>query len=342
MVFFETRQDEKNFFKRRLKQYQVSFFHNILDLKELECVDDVEILSVFVHSNITASVIESLPNLKLIATRSTGFNHIDLEACRKRRITVANVPVYGENTVAEHTFALILALSRNVYKAYVRTIRNNFSMEGLQGFDLKDKTIGVIGAGHIGLHVIRMAKGFGMHALAYDVRKNPFLAEVLRFKYVSLEELLAQSDVISLHAPYNKHTHHLINRENIRLIKKGALLVNTARGELIDTDALVKALDEGILSGAGLDVLEGEDLFLEDQALLSPGVTREILENVVMNNILLRREDVVITPHIGFNSREAAQRIMETTLGNIQAFLAGTPENVVSIVASRQSSVVST
>jgi len=330
IVFFETRQEEKNFFKNRFKDYKVEYYPDTIDLQDLEQVRDVEILSVFVHSNVNISVLKKLPNLKLIVTRSTGFNHIDLEACRERGILVANVPVYGENTVAEHTFALILALSRNVHKAYVRTIRNNFSMEGLQGFDLKDKTIGVIGAGHIGLHVIRMAKGFGMHALAYDVVKNPFLAEVLRFKYVSLEELLSGSDVISLHAPYNRNTHHMISMENIKLIKKGAILVNTARGELVDTDALVKALDEGILSGAGLDVLEGENLFLEDQALLSPGVSRETLQNVVLNNILLRREDVVITPHIGFNSREAAQRIMETTLDNIRAFLAGQPENVVS------------
>ncbi len=143
---------------------------------------------------------------------STGFDHIDLAECRKRKIKVANVPYYGENTVAEHTFALILSLSRNIHRAYIRALRGDHSIEGLKGFDLKGKTLGVIGAGHIGLHVIRIAKSFGMNVLAYDTRENRFLAEVLDFQYVPLEFLLKKSDIITLHVPYNKNTHHLSER----------------------------------------------------------------------------------------------------------------------------------
>jgi len=231
--------------------------------------------------------------------------------------------------VAEHTFGLILALSRNIHRAHVRTSRGDFSLEGLMGFDLKGKTIGVIGAGRIGLHVVRMAKGFGMEVLAFDTRQDHFLAEVLGFGYVTLEELLARSDVISLHAPYNAATHHLIDRERLARIKRGAILINTARGGLIDTAALVWALDEGIVGGAGLDVLEGEDIIKEETQLLTSSQSTEKLQLLLSNHILRNRENVVLTPHIGFNSREALLRILDSTVENILSFASGKPTNVV-------------
>ncbi len=325
---------EKDYFRKSLrKDCSLTFFEETLTEENFESfkneLEDTEVLSIFVYSEITDKVLEAIPGLKLIATRSTGYDHIDVEACKKRNVLVSNVPVYGENTVAEHTFALILALSRNVHKAYFRTTREKFDLKGLQGFDLKDKTLGVIGAGHIGLHVIRMAKGFGMDVLAYDVNKQPFLAEIMDFNYVSLERVLKESDVITLHAPLNEHTHYLINKENIKLIKRGALLINTARGELIDTEALLMALEEGIVSGAGLDVLEGENLIQEEQRLFSPHFPQEMLQKFVRNQLLLNREDVVITPHIGFFSREAIQRIRRTTVKNIRSFLRGSPRYVV-------------
>jgi D-lactate dehydrogenase len=243
---------------------------------------------------------------------------------------VSNVPSYGENTVAEHTFALILALSRNLHKAYVKTIKGDFSLTGLQGFDLKGKTLGVIGAGHIGLHVIKMARGFGMSVLVHDSRKNVFLSEVLDYDYVELEELLRRSDIVSLHVPYLASTHHLMNRDRFTQMKRGALLINTARGGLIDTEALVWALDQGIVGGAGLDVLEGEELVKEERQLLAQDFPKEKLATAVRNHILLHRENVVITPHIAFDSKEALQRILETTCDNINGFLAGRPVNVVS------------
>ena len=290
---------------------------------------DAAILSVFVHSQVTAEVLDAMPRLRMIATRSTGYDQIDLATCNRRGIPVANVPRYGENTVAEHTFGLILSLSRKIHKAYQRTVAGDFSLLGLEGFDIKGKTIGVVGAGSIGLHVVRIAKGFGMQVITFDVRPNPLIAEVLGFDYVSLDELFARADIITLHAPYSAATHHLINMESIRRIKRGALLINTARGALVDTEALLAALDEGILSGAGLDVLEGEDLTDDEERLLHGPESGEQLRQLIRRHILLRRPDVVITPHMAFYSQEAMARILETTVENIRAFLAGSPQNVV-------------
>ncbi len=329
-VFFEAASWEKRYLTRALKPAHVSarFVSKPLIDDAFALAANAEIVSVFIYSKLVSSVLRRLPKLRLIATRSTGFDHIDLSACKKRKITVCNVPSYGENTVAEHTFALILALSRNIHKAYVKTIKGDFSLEGLQGFDLKGKTLGVVGAGHIGLHVIKMAKGFGMKVLVFDVKKNVFLSEVLDYQYVPLEALLRSSDIVSLHTPYMASTHHLMNRNTFGMMKRGALLINTARGSLVDTDALVWALDQGIVAGAGLDVLEGEDLVKEERQLLSKDFSKEKLATALRNHILLHRENVVITPHIAFDSREALQRILETTANNISSFLAGTPVNV--------------
>lgn len=294
-----------------------------------------EVLSVFIYSRVTAALLRKLPRLRLVATRSTGFDHVDLAACRRRKVAVANVPSYGENTVAEHTFALILALSRKVHQAYYRTSRGDFSLEGLQGFDLKGKTLGVVGTGHIGMHAVRIAKGFAMEVIAYDPAPSQLAAEALGFGYVPFDELLARSDIISLHAPYNASTRHMIGEEALRKVKRGALLINTARGGLVDTEALTRALDQGALSGAGLDVLEGEELIKEERQILSHEFPLERLKTLLQNHILINRENVVITPHIAFNSREAFLRILSTTVSNVQGFLAGSPRNLVAPPPSR-------
>ena len=200
---------------------------------------------------------------------------------------------------------------------------------GLIGFDIKNKTLGVIGAGHIGLRVIRIAQGFGMNILVFDTKRDAFLSEVLGFKYVSMEELLKKSDIITLHVPYNKYTHHLINSENIRLIKKGSILINTSRGGVVETEALISALDKKILSGAGLDVLEGEKLIKEEKQLLHDMKKSEELRELARDHILLNKENVVFTPHIAFYSREALERILKTTAHNILAFLNNKPQNTV-------------
>jgi D-lactate dehydrogenase len=332
VVFFEVAPWERRFLARALKAEGLTprFATEPLSEETLRLASGARILSIFIYSRLTAALLKRLPHVQLVATRSTGFDHIDLRACRQRRVSVANVPSYGENTVAEHTFALILSLSRNVHKAYVKTIKGDFSLTGLQGFDLKGKTLGVVGSGHIGMHVIKMAKGFGMDILACDVRKDLFLSEVLDFRYVPLEVLLRRSDIVSLHLPDAPSTHHIMNRRTFGVMKRGALLINTARGGLVDTDALVWALDEGIVGGAGLDVLEGEELVKEERQLLSKDFPKEKLATALKNHILLHRENVVITPHIAFDSREALQRIVETTVTNITSFLSGSPTNLVS------------
>lgn len=329
MAFFEVEEWERGFLSTALMGHDLYFYRQPLDEKLVNKAKDAEIVSVFIRSTVSRAVLDKLPKLRLVVTRSTGYDHIDVAAATEKGVAVSNIPFYGENTVAEHTFGLILALSRNIHKAYLRTAAGDFSLEGLQGFDLQGKTIGVVGAGSIGLRVIRIAKGFGMRVLAYDVCESRLIAEVLSFRYVSLNELLRNSDIISLHAPYNPSTHHLINRDTVRLIKRGAILVNTARGGLVDTDALMWALDNGIISGAGLDVVEGEELIQEEKQLLSAPKAEEKLRQVVRQHILLRREDVVITPHIGFFSRDALRRIMETTVANITTFLHGQPQNLV-------------
>ena len=288
-------------------------------------VPDVDALSVFIHSQVTPQVLEGLPHLKFIATRSTGFDHIDLDACLSRGIVVSNVPSYGENTVAEHTMALLLMLARKVHQSVLQVRSGRVDLAELTGFDLQGKTIGVIGAGHIGLHVIRIARGFGMRVLAYDVRSDPFLADLLGFAYVSMDQLLAESDIVTLHCPLTEKTEHLMGRAQIGRMKRGALLINTSRGGLVDTDALVGALESGRLGGAGLDVLEGEELIKEDKQLLAQPVDVERLRTAVRNRVLLARDDVVFTPHNAFNSREALVRILEVTLANLEAYRAGQP-----------------
>lgn len=301
-------------------------------LQEVEIEDPrgITVLSPFIHSRVDAAALARLPDLKLVTSRSTGVDHIDLDACRARGITVCNVPTYGANTVAEHTFALILALTRRVHKAYEQTVRGKFSIEGLRGIDLRDRTLGVIGTGSIGTHVVRIALGFQMRVVAYDVKPIAHMADALGFEYVSLESLLKQSDIVTLHCPYTDETHHLINAERLALMKPGAILINTARGALVDTEALVEALRSGRLGGAGLDVLEEEAAIREEGQMLSSRYDAETLQSVVQNTILMRMDNVIITPHIAFNSEEALDKILDTTVENVAAFAAGRPQNVVS------------
>lgn len=297
------------------------------DLTDLNAL----ILCTFIESRIGEAELNRFPAVKLIATRSTGFDHIDLTAAKARGIVVANVPFYGENTVAEFTIALLLALSRRIIDADERVRETGtFSPTGLRGFDLAGKTIGVVGTGHIGAHVIRMAQGFGMKVIGFDAYPNTEISHALNFPYVSLPELLAASDIVTLHVPYNEHTHHLINRENIRIIKKGAYLINTARGAIVETQALIEALQSGRLAGAGLDVLEEEgDLADEVVFLTAPHPREEELRTVLKNHYLINHPRVIVTPHIAFNTTEAVERILNATILNIQNFAVGSPTNIV-------------
>ena len=245
--------------------------------------------------------------------------------------SVVSVPFYGENTVAEFAFALLLTLSRKTYDAYDRIAETgSFSQEGLRGFDLKGKTIGVIGTGHIGLNIVSMAKGFNMNIIAFDPFPKEEKAQELGFSYVSLDELLAGSDVITIHTPYTDSTHHMINTGNIEKIKKGAYLINTARGAVIETQAIVEALEKNILSGAGLDVLEEEGDMKDEITLLNSKHPKlEELKNVLSNHYLIDHPRVIITPHIAFNTDEAIKRILDTTADNINSFVNGEIKNSV-------------
>jgi len=290
---------------------------------------DSEIISVFVNSKVDKKTLSKLPRLRFITTNSTGFDHIDLAECNRRRIKVSNVPFYGENTVAEHTFALILALSRKIVRSVNRTKRGSLARSGLRGFDLKGKTIGVVGTGHIGQHVIRMAHGFEMKMLAFDLKKDHTLENHYPLKYVSLEKLLRESDIVSLHAPYNKATHHLINKNNVKFFKKSALLINTARGGLVDSKALLVALQRGQLAGAGLDVLEEEGAISED-SLAAKGIDSQELQVILAGHKLISLDNVIVTPHNAFNSEEAVNRIISTAADNIKSWKKGKPVNLVS------------
>jgi D-lactate dehydrogenase len=324
IALFELEPWEQEYMRQKLGKYELVFFHHPMAPAIIPKIKDCSIVAVFVYSPINKEEIDSLPKLKMIATMSTGFDHIAIDEAKKNNIAVCNVPAYGENTVAEHTFALILNLSRKVDDAIQKTRKGDFTLEGLRGFDLKGKTLGVIGCGNIGKHVIRIARGFEMDVLVFDLCKDMKLAKSLGFRYASLEDIYKKSDIITLHVPYNQHTHHLIDKKAISMMKKGVYLINTARGGIVDTEALIFGLDKKIVAGAGLDVLEGECLIKEERQLLRKEFHNECdLKTQLEDHILLNKENVLVTPHNAFNSTEALHRIMDTTIENIQSFLKG-------------------
>ncbi len=329
--FFEVREDwERERIEEGLPEHTVVQTGEPLTAGTAQAAREAEVVSVFVRSEVDRPVLERLESVRLVAVRATGFDRIDVEACAERGVVVANVPRYGENTVAEHTFGLILNLSRRIHMAHQRTRRGDFSLEGLEGVDLRGRTLGVVGAGNIGLRVIRIGRAFEMDVLVYDVAPEPLLAEVLGFRYAPLEEVLERSDVVTLHVPATPATHHLLDRERLGRMRRGALLINTARGAVVDSEALLWALEQGIVAGAGLDVLEGEELLAEERLAYRTPESEAHLRELVYNHFLLKRDDVIITPHMAWFSREARERILATTIANIRAWEAGRPIHVVS------------
>ena len=315
ITFFEINDIEKERFSKNLNGHTLRFFEETIQNVKQEKYLDSDVISVFIHSKVDEKMIDKCENLKLIATRSTGTDHIDLNYANSKNIQVKNVALYGENTVAEHTFALMLSLSRKIHESYIETARGNFSTTGLMGFDLKGRTIGIIGGGRIGLHVARMARSFGMHVRVYDINKDNFMAELINFTYLPLEELLNVSDIISLHVPLNTHTYHIINKKTISKMKDGVLIINTARGGLINNVDLIDALEDGKIYGAGLDVLEGEEFLFEEN--ISNSHIENAAKVIVESTLLAKMPNVVITPHNAFNSIEAVHRIIDTTIENI-------------------------
>lgn len=332
IAFFEVEPWEKDYLRKKLKGFKLWFSAKKLQQEDEKNFHDADAISIFINSPVTKKEVAALPKLKFIATRSTGFDHIDLAQAKKKKITVSNVPYYGENTVAEHTMALLLALSRKIVPSAQQTQHGDFRTNSkLRGFDLKGRTLGIIGFGHIGQHVARMAQGFAMKVIAYDPFPNQKAAKELKVELVSLPTLLKTACVISLHAPLTKQTKHLINLKNYQKLKKCAILINTARGALVQTKALVKALDEDYLAGVGLDVLENEDTIKEERQLLTNKFSHEQLFNVAENLILMNHPRVIITPHNAFNSDEALKRILDTTVDNLKGWFNKRLVNVVKL-----------
>lgn len=329
IVFCEIEKWEEDYIRKALPDHVLELTPEKLEATNASKFEDATILSPFIYSTVNAETLSKMPHLKYISSRSMGFDHIDLSYCASHNIAVSNVPTYGSHTVAEHAFALILALSKKLITSVEQAKKGDFSSVGLTGFDLFGKTLGVIGTGHIGKSAIQIAQGFGMKVLAH----NRTIDEDLVLKgvsFVSLDELLANSDVVSLHLPACKETNHIINMENIGKFKKGAILINTARGSLVETQAVLEGLEKGILSGAGLDVLEEEVGLKEEREFLSSEYLSKVdLKTQLLDHVLLTRDDVVITPHNAFNSNEALIQILDTTILNIKAFLMGKYQNLV-------------
>jgi D-lactate dehydrogenase len=326
---FELQDWEKEYLTQKFKtSVDLSFNQDPLTDRNVSSFSDVDAVVVFIYSSITRDVISKMPNLKFIATMSTGFDHIDIEECKTKNIIVSTVPNYGEKTGAEHTFALIFAISRRLIESHERVREGNFSPSGLTGFDLFGKTLGVIGVGSIGTHVIRIAKGIGMDVLGYKRTPDPKLASDLGFRFATIDDLLSQSDIITIHVPYGKDTHHMIGVDAFSKMKSGVVIINTARGAIIDTTALVGALQSGKVAAAGLDVLEEESMIREEQELLHKEFQIENLKTVLEDHMLFNNPKVIITPHNAFNSREALERILKTTEENIYGFINGNPANL--------------
>ncbi len=333
VVLFEAEDWEKTACATLMREHDVRCTTVPLNSTSVDAFKNAEVISPFVASRLDAGIIGRLPDLKLIATRSAGYDHIDLAACRERGVAIANVPDYGDATVAEHAFALLLALARNIVDSVALTRRGGFSMAGVRGLELRDKVIAVIGTGRIGRRTIEIARGFGMKVVAFDRVEDTATATRLGFSYGSLDEVLSQADVVTLHVPSSPTTVGLIGERHFTAMKDGAILINTARGNVVDTEALVRALASGKLRAAGLDVLPQEPLIREEAEIFRRDKAVDVsdLKALVANHVLLRFPNVLVTPHNAYNTDAALARIMETTIANIEGFAAGRPVNLIEV-----------
>ncbi len=293
-------------------QYELLFLEPRLDIRTAKLAEGCQVVCAFVNDDLSKPTLELLAQLgiKLIALRCAGFNQVDLKAAKHLGLVVARVPAYSPHAVAEHALALLLTLNRQIHRAYNRVRDGNFSLDGLLGFDVHGKTIGVIGTGQIGAIFAKLLHAFGCRILAFDLFPNPSLDFL---EYLPLEQVFAESDVISLHCPLTPQTHHLVSAARLAQMKRGAMLVNTSRGALIDTPAALEALKTGQLGALALDVYEEEaDLFFEN-------LSNQVIQDDVFMR-LLTLPNVLITGHQAFFTHEALEQIAATTLQNIRAF----------------------
>ena len=332
LVFFDLDAHEQDIVRdafARESDYGIDLHDGPLTNENASLAHDADAIGIFVTSHVTREILDRLPNLKVIAAMSTGFDNIDADACRERNIAVCNVPFYGESTVAEFAFGLIFALARKFRPMFERTARGDFSRTGLVGMDLDGKTLGLIGTGHIGSHLARLAHAAGMKIVAYDPHPKPDLARDYAVSYVDLDDLFRQADVISLHVPYTEATHHLINAERLRLVKNTAFLINTSRGGVVDTRAVATALSEGRLGGVALDTFEGEEVWIKEEYAGADEPPAAELQEALESFAILHSDRAILSPHNAFNTREALDRILAASIENIRAFFAGSPQNVV-------------
>lgn len=317
IAFYDTKPYDKVWFDRlNQNQYNIKYFDTKLNADTAILAKEADCVIAFVNDTIDQSVIKSLSSLgvKLIAMRCAGYNNIDFKAAFQHKLAVVRVPAYSPYAVAEHAMALLLTLNRKIHRAYNHTREYNFSLNGLTGFDLFGKNVGIIGTGKIGKVFINICKGFGMNVLAYDA----FPDTSLDVQYMPLNDLLQNSDVISLHCPLTQDTYHMINEKTLNLIKPTTIIINTSRGALIDAEALLKAIKQEKLAGAGLDVYEEEsEFFFEDWS-------NKIIKDDTLA-LLIAMPNVIVTSHQAFLTNEALENIAQTTLKSIQDFFAGKP-----------------
>ncbi|MFA6518317.1 MAG: NAD(P)-dependent oxidoreductase [Candidatus Shapirobacteria bacterium] len=321
--FFGVKSWEREAIEReiiRLPSFGVGIFEKEVQ-DDVELASKYDVISTFIYSNLTKDVLKKLPNLKMVAARSTGTDHVDCDECMKRSIVVKNVPEYGSRTVAEYAIALMMAITKKIIPAHQSVEDGEFSPEGLTGIDLFGKTLGVVGVGKIGENVVKLGRALGMKVVGVERKRDEKLAKRLGFRYVELEECLKIADVISLHVPSIPATYHLINKQNIKLMKKGSYLINTCRGPVVESSALVWALNNKILAGVGLDVVEEENKVESISVVMTDETKKSDLQDILSFHLLRDRDDVVMTPHNAFNTREAIGRIVATTVDNIIQFI---------------------
>ena len=320
-ILFSTQTYDRDSFLACSSDLDLHFQPARLTLDTAALAQGHAVVCAFINDDLSAPVLECLAEggTQLIALRSAGYNHVDLHAAQQLGLTVVRVPAYSPHAVAEHAVALVLALNRRLHRAYNRTREGDFSLHGLTGFDLVGKRVGVVGTGQIGEVFARIMAGFGCALLAYDPYPNPAV-EALGGRYVPLDELLAESDIVSLHCPLNDGTRYLVNSHSLQRMKHGAMLINTGRGALVETPALIEALKSGQLGYLGLDVYEEEaNLFFQERSDLP-------LQDDVLAR-LLTFPNVIVTAHQAFLTREALAAIARTTLDNISAWASGAPVN---------------
>ena len=321
IIFFDIKDYDREFFEKYGKNYnyEMSFFKSRLSLENVHLTKGYDVVCAFTNDDIGKETIDAMAEngVRLLAMRCAGFNNVSLKDIHNR-FKVVRVPAYSPHAIAEYTVGLILAVNRKINKAYVRTREGNFSINGLMGVDLYGKTAGIIGTGKIGQILIKILKGFDMKVIAHDLFPNQKVAEELGFEYVSLDELYANSDIISLNCPLTKDTQYMINRRSMLKMKDGVILVNTGRGQLIDSADLVEALKDKKVGAVALDVYEEEeDYFFEDKST-------QVIEDDILGR-LLSFYNVLITSHQAYFTKEAVEAITVTTLNNIKDFIEGKP-----------------